>query len=107
MMDRGHALQNRTISLDGESNPLEVAEVPPDQECLSDDITFWDESPITTVATTISVIAHREVIPGRHRAGEFGVLIDAVLLEWKLMYSGEMQTRDVRIDDDVMTPLAQ
>ena len=106
-MDRGHALQNRTISLDGESNPLEVAEVPPDQECLSDDITFWDESPITTVATTISVIAHREVIPGRHRAGEFGVLIDAVLLEWKLMYSGEMQTRDVRIDDDVMTPLAQ
>jgi hypothetical protein len=106
-MDRGHALQNHAISLDGESDPLEVAEVPPDQECLTNDITFWDESPITTIATTVSVIAHREVIPGRHRAGEFGVLIDAVLLEWELMYSGEMQTRDVRIDDDVMTPLAQ
>jgi hypothetical protein len=106
-MDRGHALQSCGISLDGESDPLEVAEVPPDQECFSNDITFWDESPITTVATTVSVIAHREVIPGRHRAGEFGVLIDTVLLEWELMYSGEMQARDVRINDDVMTPLTQ
>ena len=106
-MDRGHALQSRGILLDGESDPLEVAEIPPDQECLSDDITFWDESPITTVATTVSIITHREVIPGRHRAGEFGVLIDAALLEWELMYSGEMQTRDVRIDDDVMTLLTQ
>ncbi len=107
MMDSGHALQSHGILLDGQSDPLEVAEVPPDQECLADDITFWNKSPITTVATTVSVIAHREVIPGRHRAGEFGVLIDAVLLEWKLMYFGGMQAGDFRINNDVMTVLTQ
>ena len=44
----------------------EVAEVHPDEECLSDNIPLRDKSPIAGIRRIIAIVAHHEIMARRH-----------------------------------------
>ena len=54
----------------GYSDPFEIAEIPPDHECLSDDVVFRHKAPVAAVAAAVAVVTHREVISGGYLAGK-------------------------------------
>src|SRR4051812_3541347 len=55
-----------------------LAQVEPDEKGLADDVLVRDEAPHPTVARVVSIVAHHEVMAGRHRAREAGAIVVAI-----------------------------
>src|SRR5262245_36148918 len=87
-------------SVDEPSYPPEIVEVPPDHERLADDIHLGDESPVAAVAAAVAVVAHHKVASRRNLARKAGVIVDAILLQGKLLDAGRMHARCIGLDED-------
>ena len=88
--------------LDRHSDPFEVTEVPPDHECLADDVLFRHKTPIAAVAAAVAVVAHCEVVCGGYLAGKSGVIVRTIFLVWEAAYPGEQKVGDFRIDQNLV-----
>src|SRR5690242_14823467 len=66
------------------AHPLEgetayVVPVEPDEEGLAPDVVVRDESPVAAVVAVVPVVAHHEIMAGRHLAGKAAVIVFAIV----------------------------
>src|SRR5215470_2821649 len=57
-----------------------VIPVEPDEKRLAPDVVVGHEAPVAAVVAVVAVVAHHEVLSGRHLAGEAAIIVNAVLL---------------------------
>ena len=57
-----------TPLLDSQTNSLKIIKIPPDQKCFPNNVLIWDKTPITTITTTIPIIAHHKIMVWRNLA---------------------------------------
>ena len=86
------------------ANALEVAKVHPDDECLAHDITVWHEAPVAAVGAVVAVVAHHEILAGRHDAGELVFRIVASFAQRELLDAGEVKVAAIGRVQDAMLP---
>src|SRR6185436_5352318 len=80
------------------ADTLELVEIPPDQKRLADDVLIRHESPVPAVAAAVAVVAHHEVIPGRHRARKARFIVGTILVKRESLDVGDAQRGNVRVD---------
>src|SRR5476649_703071 len=71
------------------SEALQFAEIKPDKKSLADNVRLGHEAPDTAVAAVVPVVAHHEVMAGRNRAPETGIIVDAIFPKRELFYIGQ------------------
>src|SRR5690606_29705957 len=62
------------------SDAPEVAEVHPDEKRLADDVLLRNETPEPAVEAVLAIVAHHEIVTGRHRARHPPGRVTAVLV---------------------------
>src|SRR5262245_12915614 len=78
------------LSVDEPPDSAELVEIPPDHECLPDDVRLGHESPVSAVAAAVPVVSHQEVVSRRHLARKAGVIVGAILPEGKRAHARQM-----------------
>src|SRR5215470_3060458 len=48
------------------ANAADIAKIHPDEERTPDDVLLRDEAPKPAVLAVIAIVAHHEIVPGRH-----------------------------------------
>src|SRR3990172_11469391 len=84
-----------------------MVEIPPDHECLADDVLFRNEPPVAAVRTRIAIVPHHEVMPGGNRARETGFIVGAIAVKRKLPDIREPHHRNLGEYQDRMIVRAQ
>jgi hypothetical protein len=60
-------------------DPLEIAEVHPDEHRLANDVGVRDKTPIARVQGVVPVVTHHEIVPRRHLAHHALDTVSAIL----------------------------
>src|SRR6266705_4179006 len=66
-----------------------LAEIEPDEKRLSDDILVRHETPNAAVRGVVAVVAHHEIVPGRHSAGDTFAIVVAIIAKRERLRAGD------------------
>src|SRR6185436_17681110 len=92
----------QVVSLDRATDAAEVAEVPPDHECLAHYVALRHEAPVAAVAAAVAVIPHHEVMARGNRAHEALLIVFTILAMRKLPDLRQLNRHIAWIDQDLM-----
>src|SRR3981081_1075881 len=70
-----------------------LAEIEPDEKRLSDDILVRNETPHAAVRAVVAVVAHHEIVPGRHGAGHAFAIVVAIFAKRERSREGDRRRR--------------
>src|SRR3989304_1262400 len=79
----------------------QLVQVEPDEERLADDVLVRDESPDAAVARVVPVVAHDEIVAGRHRADQAAAIVVAVL-RMPEIHAAADESRRFLLQDDLV-----
>src|SRR5712691_1498469 len=78
-----------------------LAEIEPDEKRLPDDILVRHETPYSAVRRVVAVVAHHEIVPGRHGAGHTFAIVVAILAKRERSREGDRRRRIALEEDGV------
>src|ERR1700716_4317189 len=70
-----------------------LAEIEPDEKRSSDDILVRNETPHAAVRGVVAVVAHHEIVPGRHGTGHAFVIVVAIFAKRECLREGDRRRR--------------
>src|SRR5712664_961421 len=79
-----------------------LAEIEPDEKRLPDDILVRYETPRSAVRRVIAVVAHHEIVPGRHGAGHAFAIVVAIFAKRERSREGDRRRRIVLQENGVL-----
>src|SRR6266571_4119599 len=78
-----------------------LAEIEPDEKRLPDDILVRDETPHSAVRRVVAVVAHHEIVPGRHGAGHTFAIVVAIFAKRERFRERDRRRRIALEEDGV------
>src|SRR5437867_9155951 len=81
------------------------AEIEPDEKCLPDDILVRYETPHPAVRRVVAVVAHHEIVPGRHGAGHAFAIVVAIFAKRERSREGDRRRRIALKENGVLDPV--
>src|SRR5437762_14221170 len=82
-----------------------LAEIEPDEKRLPDDILVRHEPPHSAVRRVIAVVAHHEIVPGRHGAGHTFAIVVAIFAKRERTRERDRRTRITLEEGGVRDPV--
>src|ERR1700704_1660541 len=82
-----------------------LAEIEPDEKRLPDDILVRHETPHPAVRRVVAVVAHHEIMPGRHGAGHTFAIVVAIFAKRERSREGDRRRRIALEEDGVRDPV--
>src|SRR6195256_3572973 len=79
-----------------------LAEIEPDEKRLSDDILVRNETPHAAVRGVVAVVAHHEIVPGRHGAGHAFAIVVAIFAKRERSREGHRRRRIALQENSVL-----
>src|SRR5712691_12656389 len=82
-----------------------LAEIEPDEKRLSDDILVRYEAPHSAVRRVVAVVAHHEIVPGRHGTGHALAIVIAIFAKRERSREGDRRRRITLKENGVLDPV--
>src|SRR6267143_363660 len=82
-----------------------LAEIEPDEKRLPDDILVRHETPHAAVRRVVAVVAHHEIVPGRHGAGHAFAIVVAIFAKRERSREGDRRRRIALKENGVHDPV--
>src|SRR6266699_6468043 len=82
-----------------------LAEIEPDEKRLADDILVRYETPHSAVRRVVAVVAHHEIVPGRHGAGHTFAIVVAIFAKRERTREWDRRRRVTLEEDGVRDPV--
>src|SRR6267143_1207097 len=82
-----------------------LAEIEPDEKRLPDDILVRYETPHSAVRRVVAVVAHHEIVPGRHGAGHTFAIVVAIFAKRERSREGNRRRRIALEENGVRDPV--
>src|SRR6267143_2174089 len=82
-----------------------LAEIEPDEKRLPDDILVRYETPHSAVRRVVAVVAHHEIVPGRHGAGHTFAIVVAIFAKRERSREGHSRGRIALEENRVLDPV--
>src|SRR5258706_7377672 len=79
-----------------------LAEIEPDEKRLPDDILVRNETPHAAVRRVVAVVAHHEIVPGRHGTGHAFAIVVAIFAKRERSREGDRCRRIALQEDGVL-----